>query len=183
MSRFRIQQPRRPEHAANLLPRTSDAIAAQTAYLSAFSMAIDAATFAHSLLWILLPLATLPLVPHCAREWRNPDRVVRFAARAAPIRHTVPSRWSGDGTAGHYRSHRGAHPARRPHSVRNPRRSVQLVAASQHLNRKLRDIADEVEQTGALPGKPKQRQLRARPGGLTPVTAGPKGQPGAQTVD
>jgi hypothetical protein len=49
----------------------------------------------------------------------------------------------------------------------------QLVAASQHLYRKLRDIADEVEQTGALPGKPKQRQLRARPGGLTPVTAGP----------
>jgi hypothetical protein len=35
-------------------------MAARTASPSSFSMAIDAATFTHSLLRILLPLATLP---------------------------------------------------------------------------------------------------------------------------
>ena len=38
----------------------------------------------------------------------------------------------------------------------------QLVAASQHLNRKLRDLAVEVEQTGALPDVP-ERPPRPRP--------------------
>lgn len=40
---------------------------------------------------------------------------------------------------------------------------AQLVRASQHLNRKLRDLATEVEQTGTLPDIPPRRP-RPRPG-------------------
>jgi hypothetical protein len=40
---------------------------------------------------------------------------------------------------------------------------AQLVTASQHLNRKLRDIAAEVEETGAVPDVPERRHPRPGP--------------------
>jgi AmiR/NasT family two-component response regulator len=40
---------------------------------------------------------------------------------------------------------------------------AQLVTVSQHLNRKLRDIAAEVEETGAVPHVPERRHPRPGP--------------------
>jgi hypothetical protein len=45
---------------------------------------------------------------------------------------------------------------------------AQLVTASQHLNRKLRDVAAEVEQTGALPEATPPPGRPRRPGGSRP---------------
>lgn len=70
----------------------------------------------------------------------SPDRVVRFAARAVPhTKHTA-------GVAV------GILMAR--HLVTYDEAFAQLVTASQHLNRKLRDIALEVVDTGELPDEP-----------------------------